>query len=194
VPPLDLTRALDTAIRAPLWIYFAFAVGFALVVFDPFAILTLQDVAAIKSLLGPPAFWLLLSASLFASSFVARFSGGLGKGLKKAWEAIELRFKLSRLSSPARATLALFEIEGAQTLMLVAGSEHVTSLRDSGFLHAVLIGRNLEWGSFRLKAQLERLRRTNPAKFRRLTRASTEEANGARQSMNIAFRRARGRV
>jgi len=189
--PFDLSKAFDSAVKAPLWIFFAVAVGFGLLLLNPSDLMSVDDRAAVSALTGPPALWFVLFSSLFASSLVARSALPLARSVRTLVEGATLRFAVTRLAPIERATLALFEIEASRRLMLVANADHVNALRNAGFIEGVLIGRNLEWGQFQLRSTLESLRRRKPHVFRKLTKATDEVSNGARQSMNVAFLRAR---
>lgn len=189
--PWDVPKIIDSAVKAPLWIFFALAFVSGWLVLNPGQILSDDDIATIESTTGPAPIWLVLFTSFFLSSLAARTGLTLLRALKDDASFLWMRVSIWRLSSASRATLALFEIEAAQQLPLVASSEHIVALRDSGLIEPNSVGQNEEWGTFRLCRRLDRLRRNSPKLFRAITRASSEDANGARKSMMVAYHRSK---
>lgn len=188
---LDIPKILDTAIRAPLWIFFAFAVGFGIVTFNPASLFSADDLSGARSLLGPPVPWWVISTSLFVSSAIARLSAPTGRFASLLLDRINLRISALGLNNEERALVSLFEIEAAETLAFVDDTPAVTALREKGYLHALLIGQDREWGRYRLPLHLDRLRRSNPRLFRSLFGADAEAVEMARANMALGFRRAR---
>lgn len=187
---LDLPKILDTAIKAPLWFFFALSIGFGAISAFPTVLFSIEDLAATKSLIGPPALWFVISASLFASSAVARIWHPTARIAHRIYRATITRISAHMLSDEERALVHLFEAEAAESLTFVDEDPAVTALRDKGYLHATLIGKSRQWGIYRLPVHLEMMRRSNPKSFRSIFKAQDRSITLARQNMTIGMRRA----
>jgi hypothetical protein len=183
---MDVSRILEAAVKAPLWLYFAVAVASGLPLLNlPFLI----DAGVTPILrIGPipVGFVFVCSSALFASSLAARsmtfvLSGAAKLGGRLGWE-----YRIRTLPQPARGVLAYLEELNEQQLRFPPDNAPVRRLRDLGLVRADLVDQNQAWAVLQMGDELAAALVRWPG-LRRALRVDKETMSAVRQGVTKAM-------
>jgi hypothetical protein len=190
----QFSKALDTAIKAPLWFWFAMMVASGIPMFNIPNLVGIGIVADFKLFGVPLALVALLSTALFVASACARSAGVIGTVAKPVLENLAVRWSIARLDPDARAILSVLENDGLVRLYYPPDDEHLSTLRDGGFLLPDVIGDRRDWGTYHAAVKFEHSIRRYRGMVRRLLRVDQERIERVRARSAAASRAASRRI
>lgn len=189
-----ISKAIDTAIKAPLWFWFAVMIASGIPMFNIPNLVDIGIGADYKVQGFPLALIALLSTALFAASACARSWGALGRVAAPLVDRFSVWWSLSRLDREARAILCVLEEDGAREIYYPPGDPHLSRLRDHGLLLPNLVGANRDWGLYNLADKFERATRRYRGMVRRKLRVEQDLSDRVRAQIVRARRASSRRV
>lgn len=186
----DLAKTLDTAIKAPLWIWFALMIASLIPMFN-FSNLVETGVDS-NFRLGPIPLSLSLAAlaftALFCSSATARSWGWLGPLISSTSDRWSFWLKLRLLPAPTRALLYVLEDDGKEWDCMEPDHPSVDPAKDAGILVAQLTGEDRAWSHIRYTVTYDRRLRRHRGHVRPALRVEKALRDEIRQSLARADR------
>lgn len=192
MPNIDFAKMLDTAVKAPLWIWFALMIASLIPMFN---ISNLVETGVDSDFrLGPVPLSLaaLWFTALFFSSATARSWSWLGPRISTNVERWSFWLKLRLLPAKSRALLYVLEDEGKDWDCMEPDHPSVDSAKDAGLLVAVLTAEDRDWAHIRYTVAYDRKLRCHRVHARQALRVEKALRDEIRQSLARADRASRG--
>ena len=191
MPNFDLAKTLDTAVKAPLWIWFALMIASLIPMFNfPNLVETGVD-SSFR--LGPVPLSLaaLGFTALFCSSATARSWSWLRPRFGAACERWSFWMKLRFLPAQTRALLYVLEDDGKDWDFMEPDHPAVDPAKDAGLLVAQLTAQDRTWAHIRYTTYYDRKLRRYREHVRPALRVEKRLRDEIRQSLVRAGRAAR---
>ena len=189
----NISKAMDTAIKAPLWFWFAVMIASGIPMLNISNLVQVGIGADFKLGSIPLALVALASASLFAASAFARSWDWMVRTTAPGIERLRFWWKLRLLPKETRALLYVMEDDGLDWLYFEPDHVAVSPARDKGLLSTNLVGDRRDWADLRYTNQYDRTMRRHRGPVRSALRSKPELIDDVRASMRRAENSAKGR-